>query len=342
MYTSIWILQVSTVQARCSNKFLFLKIYHDYILCPVCSEPIFKMPHCVICLESDNQLISSGCACRGSSKFSHVFCRVHEIEHRLQINPQCNFLQCDICKQNFGGKMKTQLSKILWSKIQHSAEKNTIWKNCALSYASVLVEEQRFEEAKQIYIQVLQLEQSNQFVTHLFLVCMNNLAVCLLNENKVDDGQSILSNLFELQKIQLGAFHPLTLSTFSNISVLLSNQGKHEDAEEICAHVLESRRQVLGYSHQDTLQSLEDLCNLLMTQNKNESAERNLLELANWHTKIFGKDHFHTMKTEMNVGICFFRQQKFKKAMNIFSNIVTTSKRKNENDSSFQMKKIKL
>jgi E3 ubiquitin-protein ligase DOA10 len=75
---------------------------------------------CWVCCDSETEdtLLPTGCACRGSGGFSHVKCLVDAATHDV-----ARWTSCPTCLQDFTGIMEVRLAQARWDRVRNrSAE----------------------------------------------------------------------------------------------------------------------------------------------------------------------------------------------------------------------------
>ena len=105
------------------------------------------------------------------------------------------------------------------------------------------------------------------------LIAMNNLAVLLEAQGKLEEAESLHREAVERYRRVLGNEHESTLRSINNLSVVLQKSGKLAAAEPLRREALEGRRKSLGDDHPDTLRSINSMGGLLVAQGRIAEAE---------------------------------------------------------------------
>ena len=79
---------------------------------------------CIICYASDPPPIQSGCACRSDSGLAHVDCLIEKAVSQQAHRGFKAWYECQTCKQDFTGAMRTGLGEAWWSRVCHEAEES--------------------------------------------------------------------------------------------------------------------------------------------------------------------------------------------------------------------------
>ena len=80
------------------------------------------------------------------------------------------------------------------------------------------------------------------------------------------ESRRLLAQALELDRSELGAAHPDTVTSINNLAVTLRAQGDLPGARGLQEQVLDLRRRVLGAEHPDTLVSMNNLAMTLQTK----------------------------------------------------------------------------
>ena len=100
--------------------------------------------HCLTCLDRGDAAdpLLRGCACRGSSGWTHATCLVKSAEAAREPppgEPTFNAWHfCPTCKQEFTGLVQLRLAIALWAKHARVVETDQNRVAAALSYAAAL------------------------------------------------------------------------------------------------------------------------------------------------------------------------------------------------------------
>jgi hypothetical protein len=76
---------------------------------------------CIICLDTSPPPIQSGCACRGDSGLAHIACLVRAAASQQAQRGNDVWRQCQTCKQDYTGAMRTGLAEAWRSRVAGQA-----------------------------------------------------------------------------------------------------------------------------------------------------------------------------------------------------------------------------
>ena len=270
---------------------------------------------CIICLDSDPPPIQSGCACRGPGGLAHITCLIKVAVSRPAQRGYAAWHECQSCKQDFTGPMRTGLAEAWWMRMRDEDEESAERLAAAANLAQSLYGEGKHAEADRIFrevhsvqIRVLGVEHPNT------LSSAANLALGLSNQGKYAEAEQIQREVYAVEKRVIGAEHPSTLASAANLAVSLSHQGKHAEAEQINREVLAIQMRVLGAEHMDTLSTAANLAVSLSDQAKYAEAEQLLLEVYAIELRVLGAEHPSTLSTATNAAATLFFQHKYAEA----------------------------
>ena len=115
------------------------------------------------------------------------------------------------------------------------------------------------------------------------------------------EGQRQLERSVELYAAELGADHPVTLTSKSSLAYLYGAQGRYDRAEPLAEEVVRARTARLGAHHPDTLTSKNNLAQVYRAQKKYAQAEPLYLEVVRADTATLGADHNETLRAKTNL-----------------------------------------
>ena len=123
-----------------------------------------------------------------------------------------------------------------------------------------------------------------------------------------EEALSLLKQLYEVKKTQLGTEHPATLVISNNLAVLLQDQGKFFEAEPWFRHTLEGKERGLGKWHPSTLVTADNLAFCLKDQGKMAEAEPVYRFTIKARATTLGQDHPETLLTRAKLAIVLANQ----------------------------------
>ncbi len=203
--------------------------------------------------------------------------------------------------------------------------------------AGLLKDQGRYDEARQIYEDLLRTSESFQDPTYWNL--MNELGDLHTLQGNLGEAAPLLEKAFEGAQRELGEEHmatedikvalavlrtkqgdyenaellfgealrnmqnrlddnhPVLLATQSKLGVLRREQGRHAEAEKILSDVIQGQREKLGPDHPATLESMHELAVLYIKQAWYAEAEPLLREAAEGRMEKLGPQHPHTQES---------------------------------------------
>jgi tetratricopeptide (TPR) repeat protein len=162
----------------------------------------------------------------------------------------------------------------------------------------------KYQEAEQMYRQVLELREKVLGRDHPFTIAsMNNFACTLDNLGKYKEAEAMYQQVFELLEKVLGREHPFTIASIDNLGVVLGRLERLEEAETMHRQALELTEKVLGREHPSTLNSINNLGIVLESLERHKEAETILRQALELREKVLGNEHPSTLNSMNNLGI---------------------------------------
>jgi hypothetical protein len=88
---------------------------------------------------------------------------------------------------------------------------------------------------------------------------MSNLAMALVRQGEISEGEEILKQVFDKMKLDLGENHPSTLITMTQLACTITGQLRYDEAEALHKLCLAKRKVLLGEDDPHTLDSMRNL-----------------------------------------------------------------------------------
>jgi tetratricopeptide (TPR) repeat protein len=120
---------------------------------------------------------------------------------------------------------------------------------------------------------------------------------CLYEDGRWSEAEAAVTEVLEIDRRELGADHPSTLSSMANLASTYRNQGRWDDAEELFVQVMEARKTKLGADHPDTLTSMANLASTYWNQGRATEALKLMVECVTVRTRKLGTNHPHTLSS---------------------------------------------
>lgn len=125
-------------------------------------------------------------------------------------------------------------------------------------------------------------------------------ALRLWSENRCEEAEPLLREVWGARGEVLGAHHADTLSAMGSLASILQDLGRFDEAEPLLRDALEARRTALGPRHPDTLMSLGNLGALLQAQGKLDEAAPLFREDLQTSRATLGDRHPNTLVSISN------------------------------------------
>lgn len=146
------------------------------------------------------------------------------------------------------------------------------------------------------------------------LEAMNDLAIALQDQNKLDEAEVLFRAALPEYEKALGADSSQTLAARNNLGLLLIVRGRYAEAEEYLRAALEGHRRVSGNENIDTLDAMSNLSTLLQYQGKLDLAEPLARESLETRRRVFGARHPGTLIAVNNLGTLLAARGKLEEA----------------------------
>jgi serine/threonine protein kinase/TolA-binding protein len=109
---------------------------------------------------------------------------------------------------------------------------------------------------------------------------LQGLAAIHFRKQEFELARKRFSEVLGIEEQQLGADHPLTMTTKANLASVLLISGNAAEAEPVCAQVYAQHRRVLGDTHRSTFLAASNLAAAYMVQRKYDAAYELLSEVV--------------------------------------------------------------
>ncbi|KAH7119495.1 hypothetical protein B0J13DRAFT_589975 [Dactylonectria estremocensis] len=155
----------------------------------------------------------------------------------------------------------------------------------------------RHEEAEEIFIKVLKLQQKILGEKHPDTIwSMGSLAATHYAQGRYNKAEQLYVDVLGLRQEVLGEKHPDTIWSMASLATAYQTQGQHEKAEKIAVKVSELRQEVLGEKHPHTIQSMRCLATIYHQQGRYDEAEEIKAKVLELRREILGEKHLHTIQ----------------------------------------------
>ncbi|GME50824.1 hypothetical protein GTA08_BOTSDO05401 [Neofusicoccum parvum] len=102
---------------------------------------------------------------------------------------------------------------------------------------------------------------------------MQNLALCLIKLDRLDEAARLQQRVLEIGERQLGPLHPNVLRALHNMAYIHFLQGDHADAQPLCELAITGREKILGKDSLETYGSVELLGVIYFRRGELEEAQ---------------------------------------------------------------------
>ncbi|PVH69399.1 TPR-like protein [Cadophora sp. DSE1049] len=153
-------------------------------------------------------------------------------------------------------------------------------------------------------------------------------ATCLSADGRWDEAEAAYIEGLEIEKKELGADHPSTLTSMTNLASTFRNQGRWDAAEKLELRVMETSKTKLGADHPSTLTSMANLALTFWNQGRWEEAEKLELQVMETRKTKLGVDHPDTLTSMANLASTLWGQGRWKEAEELELQVMETRKTK--------------
>lgn len=122
--------------------------------------------------------------------------------------------------------------------------------------------------------------------------------------------EKLESRILETKKMDLGEFHPGTLTSMANLATIYQGQERWKEAEELELRVIELRQNALGPEHPETVNTKAELVVSYSHQRWWAEAEQLQLQVLEMEKRTLGPEHPDVMKSQDALAVIKFEQRK--------------------------------
>ena len=266
--------------------------------------------HCLMCLDRGDTAdpLLRGCACRGSSGWTHVGCLIKMAEAApAQPAPPARFAPwdgCSTCNQAFTGLVQLQLAIALWAKYARLLETHEDRISAAVVYAAALSSAGEHAEATRIFRGILDVHTRMLGPDHLStLDCATNLGSSLVRLGECAEAVVLPRTALTVRTRTAGADEQGALTTEGLLVNALLDLEEYAEAEVLGRVTLEKRRRIYSRDNRETLMSSGNLASSLSGQGKFAAAVDIQREVLVSTTRLLGAEHEHTLISASNMAV---------------------------------------
>lgn len=181
----------------------------------------------------------------------------------------------------------------------HRNEKGTEKMKLVLKYARALLSDGRYNEAEELFLQVMETTKRVLGDEHPeTLISMNNLSFIYSKQSQWKEAEELFVQVMEMRNRVLGDEHPNTLLSMGNLALTYNNQGRWKEAEELEVQVMETRKTKLGVDHPDTMSSMNNLTFTFKGLGKVKEAFSLMQNCCRLRDEVLGPHHPHTVSSQ--------------------------------------------
>jgi serine/threonine-protein kinase len=181
--------------------------------------------------------------------------------------------------------------------------------------ATVAFEAGRFEDARELYVAALAIQDAAGAAGSLEQAStLNNLAILVWQLGDYPEAQRLLERSFEIKSEQLAPDHPELAVLANNLGILLREQGRYGEAEERHRNALAVAERALGPDHPEVASVLLSLGRLLVVTGRLAEAEPRLERARRILETGLGADHPELARCLLLLGDLRRRQLRFGEA----------------------------
>jgi tetratricopeptide (TPR) repeat protein len=186
----------------------------------------------------------------------------------------------------------------------------------ASNCATALLRDGRYEEAGELFVQVMQTSKRVLTDEHPdTLTSIGNLAATYRNQGRWQEAEELELRVLETRKRVLTDEHPDTLTSMGNLASTYSNQGRWNEAEELEMQVMETRKRVLTDEHPHTLTSMANLASTYCNQGRWKEAEELELRVLETRKRVLTDEHPDTLSSMHNLAFTLQSQARHEEAL---------------------------
>lgn len=186
-----------------------------------------------------------------------------------------------------------------------------------IKQADALFEQNKFEEAKRIYYEILPKYPSTDY---LYVFLRVNLAEILQDQGCYDEAEKVLEEAIAVQTGVFGKFNEQTVSLLHQLGKLYEEANKHDLALFLYLQALDISKQ-LNPNGRSMVDSLNNLGTLYRIQGDFQKSESSILQAHAILQSTFETNPESIAPVLNNLMVCYMDQRQFDKAETIYKRI---------------------
>ncbi|PIE88936.1 MAG: hypothetical protein CR997_13830 [Acidobacteria bacterium] len=216
----------------------------------------------------------------------------------------------------------TLLNQVALELEERPEEDDTILLTVQNNLAQVMIKEKAYEEAANLLENVLDKRKQMYGEGHpRTLTSMNNLALLYAKMSKMDEARKMHEIVLEKRTDLLGSEHPQTLHAMDNLALDWLRSKKFDKAVELLLRSYQLRKKLLGENDSKTLKTQKNLVVALIGNQDYKQAAEISRVLSKKAEAVYGLTHRTTMFAYTSLGLSYFNQKQFTKALSVFEDI---------------------
>lgn len=255
---------------------------------------------CWLCLESEGELLQTGCACRGSSGIAHLSCLVLAATHDVD-----SWTTCPTCCQFYTGAADVGLALARWERVRDRPPEDSERLFVANNLAVALKESAGDNEgALRLMEEVLAVRRAQLGDEHpSTLDSVTNLALQHTEMGNFGAALPLSEEAVAATLRTLGPEHEHYLVSLGSLAALHNSMGNYRAARPLHEEALTTRQRILGHDHLDTLNSTHGLGQCRIGLGEREAGLVLLEEAAASARRVLGAAHPSTAHFERGLAV---------------------------------------
>jgi hypothetical protein len=245
---------------------------------------------CWVCCEGEcgGELLSTGCACRGSSGLAHTQCMITAARH-----DPLYWTTCSTCKQHFTGQLEVNLAQARWEDVKARPPEDRERLFVCMNFAVTLNESGGDQKGALVLLEeVTRIRRRKLGDDHPdTLDAITNLALLHTEMGCYEEALPLSMEVVASIRQTVGSETEEAAHAIRSLAAVRTLMGDYDLAKPLHEEVLEWRQRVLGNEHLDTLNSMHGLGQCLVLCHEDEKGRALLERTVNIAERVLGKAH---------------------------------------------------
>ena len=197
-------------------------------------------------------------------------------------------------------------------------------------YASNLIALEEYDEAVKIFNLLLNILPEGDADDNRRISCTSNLAIAMLNSNRLDEADAILTSLLKKTRAIHGPQGICTLNVMNSIGTLNMKFKRYKEAEAILTECFELQKKSIGkninsnyyyyhyyyyfhvgINHPFSLSTLNNICHIYINQSKFDEAFEACKLCLEKRKLVLGDENRDTLFSMHNYGVVCIAQRNY-------------------------------